>query len=257
MRKIMRFVQEPLILDQIWNKMRLYKKLAQQISEWRYPIWNKQLPFQCSPANSRNSPCPRSVPSCSSAPTPTPVAWFTSPRHLRSWSGSVRSNDPGTDFWNCEVAGTGGGYFRWGQWTVFLCGIQSPVRPTSNLHRCGIGPCVRDVAGRLADDHAIYADSEIQRWVSSGFSKALCYSFHCLACVLAVIAMAVYLIMYKTASVQYTAALGAGILLAAIVQAPYALAITKWSHCLWWCGGAGPVKCRWIWLIKKGEHTSQ
>ena len=51
--------------------------------------------------------------------------------------------------------------------------------------------------------------------------------FRKIACVLAVIAMAVYLIMYKTASVQYTAALGAGILLAAIVQAPYALAITK------------------------------
>ena len=51
--------------------------------------------------------------------------------------------------------------------------------------------------------------------------------FRKIACVLAVIAMAVYLIMYKTASVQYTAALGTGILLAAIVQAPYALAITK------------------------------
>lgn len=51
--------------------------------------------------------------------------------------------------------------------------------------------------------------------------------FRKIACILAVIAMGVYLIMYKTASVQYTAALGVGILLAAILQAPYALAITK------------------------------
>lgn len=51
--------------------------------------------------------------------------------------------------------------------------------------------------------------------------------FRKIACVLAVIAMAVYLIMYKTASVQYTAALGTGILLVAILQVPHVIASTK------------------------------
>ena len=51
--------------------------------------------------------------------------------------------------------------------------------------------------------------------------------FRKIARILVVIAMAVYLIMYKTALIQYTTAVGVGILLAAILQAPYALAITK------------------------------
>lgn len=56
--------------------------------------------------------------------------------------------------------------------------------------------------------------------------------FRKIACFLAVAAIAVYLIMYKTVSTQYTVALGVGILLAAILQAPYAIASTKRLHCL-------------------------
>lgn len=57
--------------------------------------------------------------------------------------------------------------------------------------------------------------------------------FHKIVCILAAVATAVYLIMYKTTSVQYTAALGVGILLVAILQVPYAIASIKRSYRLW------------------------
>lgn len=54
--------------------------------------------------------------------------------------------------------------------------------------------------------------------------------FHIIACILAVIAMITYLIMYKSSNIQYASAFGVGIILVATLQIPCAIILAEQHH---------------------------